>query len=114
MNILILDSISEIITATLTEAQTTAMDITVSYGDATSTSMTEGVQLSASNGVTPVTICSAPAASTRRLIRNITIYNKDGVAHGIILKLYSGGVYYGITKQNILPGRTWSFGEGIF
>ena len=112
MNILVLDSTAKSITTTL-GATSALVKYTVNYGDSTSTGMVEGNQLSVSSGTGVVTICSAPASLTKRLIRNITIYNGDTIPHTVTMSLLVTATSYIITKQIIPAGRAWSFGEGL-
>jgi hypothetical protein len=76
--------------------------------------MTEGVQLAVSNGTNVVAICNAPGdALTKRLIRNITVYNGDTVTHTVTVSLLVTATNYIIIKQIIQAGKSWSFGEGV-
>ena len=113
MNILVLDSTAKSITSIL-GASSALVNYTVSYGDSTATGMTEGVQLAVSNGTNVVAICNAPGdALTKRLIRNITVYNGDTVTHTVTLSLLVTATNYIIIKQIIQAGKSWSFGEGV-
>ena len=113
MNILVLDSTAKSITSIL-GASSALVNYTVSYGDSTATGMTEGVQLAVSNGTNVVAICNAPGdALTKRLIRNITVYNGDTVTHTVTVSLLVTATNYIIIKQIIQAGKSWSFGEGV-
>lgn len=116
MDILVLDTTSKTVLATLLEANSVANSVkyTVSYGDASTGGFSEGVQLSSSNDTSDVTICSAPSSGFRRLIRNITIHNEDSIAHNIVIKIYNGATSYGVKKQSLLAGESWSFGEASY
>lgn len=116
MDILILDTTSKSVLATLLEANSIANSVkyTVSYGDASTAGFSEGVQLASSNNTTDVTVCGSPSSGIRRLVRNITIHNEDSITHNIVIKIYNGSTYYGVKKLSLLSGETWSFGEASY
>jgi hypothetical protein len=75
---LILDATTKSIVATMSgSAATTNPDFTAAYGDNNGTNFTEGANDGALNGTSEVTLVAAPAASTRRTIKSITVENKD-------------------------------------
>jgi len=63
------------------------------------------------NGTTPVTIVAAPAASTRRLVRTITIYNADTVSATVTVSFVSGANTRIILKTTLASGATLILGN---
>lgn len=61
------------------------------------------------NGTTQVDIVVAPAASTQRVVRNVTFYNRDSVAQEITLKYSDSGTLRFLDKQTVQPGVTWLY-----
>lgn len=110
MNIIVLDAISKSITARIEGAHTTTAPSFVSaYADATASAFTEGANNGVLNGANEVTIVAAPAASTRRMIREMTIYNADTVAHTLTISLLVTATYTIIRKVAIGIGGTYVF-----
>jgi len=108
MDVLILDTVNKSIELSLGEAHTTnPVDVTANWADS-GTAFTEGSTQSQSNGTTPVTIVAAPAASTRRLVKTITIHNNDTVAHIIIFKVNVSSTLYFIYKTSLPAGVSWN------
>ena len=78
---IVLDSTSKSITVVMSgAAATTNPAYTTAYADNNGTSFTEGATDGVLSGTTPVTIISAPASSTRRIVNTITIENNDTAA----------------------------------
>lgn len=92
-------------------AATTNPDYVVAYADNTGTSFTEGTGDGVLNGTTDVTVV-AGAAATRRIIKTITVYNRDTAAITLNVK-YDGGTQRIIAKPTIQPGETWTL-DGTF
>jgi len=111
LDILVLDSTSKSLRAVLGEAiSTNQVDFTVHYADTTASSLTEGNSVAVSNGVTNVEISSAPAASTKRVIRNITAYNADLVTHVVSIMIRDTATDYLFLKITLGAGASWAFG----
>lgn len=114
MNTFVLDATTKSITAVMAGAPaTTNPDFTTAYADATATAFIEGSNDGVMNGTTPVTIVAAPAASTRRVIKSITIMNRDTVAVVITLNLVSAGGTRQIVKVTLAVGETFTT-DGIY
>lgn len=71
--------------------------------------LTPGNTHGALNGTTPVDIVAAPAASTQRLVRNVTFYNRDTAAVTITLRLDDGGTERWLDTQIVQPGEAWLY-----
>jgi hypothetical protein len=93
---------------------TSALQVVVSYSDQSSTTYLGATQLSNSNGITAVTICSAPAASTIRDIDMATVLNTDSVSQTITIQLLDTSTAYKIISTTLLVGEklTYTHGSG--
>ena len=109
MSTLVLDSTTKTIKVNMSgAAATTNPDYIVSYADNNGTAFTEGALDGALNGVTDVTVVSAPASSTRRIIKKIFIENKDTAAVTITVKYDNNGTQRTLVKVTLNVGDTWS------
>jgi hypothetical protein len=106
---LVLDATTKSIKAVMSGAQaTTNPDFTVSFADNTGTVFTEGANDGAFNGTSPITIVAAPAAATRRIIKSITIENRDTAAVTITLSYDNNGTLRTIARVTLQVGDTWT------
>ena len=109
MSTLVLDSTTKTIKVNMSgAAATTNPDYIVSYADNNGTTFTEGALDGALNGVTDVTVVSAPASSTRRIIKSIYIENKDTAAVTVTIKYDNNATQRTIAKVTLNIGDTWS------
>ena len=107
-NMLVLDSTTKTVKINLTAAITTANpDYTVGYVDSVNNTVAEGANDGVTNGVTDVTMVSAPASGTRRIVKYITVYNKDTAAITFNLKYDNNGTQRQVAKVTLQPGSTW-------
>ena len=106
---LVLDATTKSITVAMaTTATTTNPSFVTAYSDDTGSAFTEGSSDGALNGSTQVTLVSAPAASTRRLVKTIYIENNDTVANTITVTYNNNGTLRNIVKVTLQVGDTWS------
>jgi hypothetical protein len=113
MNILVLNTVNKSIQAFLATAPaTTQPDFTSHYADATATDFTEASHDGVLNSTTPVTIVAAPATSTRRVVREITIYNADTAPITLTVRLNNSSNYRIIVKKTLAVGESWKFSDG--
>jgi hypothetical protein len=91
MAIFVLDSTTKSLKANLTAAISSNPDFVVAYADSNGTTFTEGASDGTLNGTADVTLCSPPASGFRRIIRSISIYNKDTVSATINIKYDNNG-----------------------
>ncbi len=111
---LILDATTKTIVASMAaSAATNNPDFTSAYADNNGTAFTEGANDGALNGTSSVTLVSAPASSTRRTIKSITIENKDTAAVTITISYNNNGTLRTIAKVTLSVGDTWTF-NGTF
>lgn len=116
MATLVLDGTTKTIQAVMSGAATTSNpDFTVAYADSTSSSLTEGSNDGALNGTTAVTLVSAPSASTRRVVKWITVQNKDTAAVTVTVTFNNstGPTTRQIAKVTLQPNDTWTT-DGTF
>ena len=112
---LVLDSTSKSIVAVLTGAVATNQPHYVStYADSTSTTFVEGSKDGVLNGVTEVTIVSAPAASTYRVVRTFNIYNADTASVEVTVEYVDSSDKRTLCKVTLLTGETLQYHEGKF
>jgi len=107
--LIVLDSTTRKLQAKMAmAAMATNCSVTVAYADTTATTFVEGIYPSALNGTTIVDILPAPAASTRRVIKSIILFNDDTDTHTVTLYLDDNGTDYPITKVTLGPGASWA------
>jgi len=114
MGILVLDATTKsIVVAMSGAAATTNPDFTSAYGDDTGSAFTEGANDGALNGTSSVTLVAAPASSTRRVVKNITIENKDTAAVTLTISYNNSSTLRTIAKVTLAVGDTWTT-DGTF
>jgi hypothetical protein len=65
------------------------------------------------NGTTLVDVMPAPAAATRRLLKNVKISNRDSVSHTVVLYKDKAATQYEIARELLAPGDYWTFTEVV-
>lgn len=88
-----------------------ATDVVVSYVDHTTTTYVPGRQLTAITTATTTTILSAPAASTQRSVKHMTICARGG-AQTIVLQYFDGATAFqmvGGTTLSLAAGETLQY-----
>jgi hypothetical protein len=109
MAMYVLDSTTKTIKVAMSAAAaTTNPDYTVAYADNNGTVFTEGATDGVLNGTTDVTVCSAPAASTRRIVKAMTINNRDTAAVTLYIKYDNNGTQRRLTAVTLSVGETWT------
>ena len=109
MGIFVLDATTEsIVVAMSGAAATTNPDFTSAWADDTGSAFTEGSTDGALNGTSSVTLVAAPASATRRVVKNITIYNKDTAAVTITVSFNANSTLRNIAKVTLQVGDTWT------
>jgi hypothetical protein len=109
MAMYVLDSTTKTIKVAMSAAAaTTNPDYTVAYADNNGTAFTEGATDGVLNGTADVTVCAAPAASTRRIVKAMTIHNRDTAAVTINIKYDNSGTQRRLTAVTLAPGETWT------
>jgi hypothetical protein len=114
MAILILDSTTKSIKAVMSgAAATTNPDFTAAWADNNGTTFVEGASDGALNGTSSTTLVAAPASSTRRVIKSITIENKDTAPVTVTISYDNNGTLRVIAKVTLQVGDTWTT-DGTF
>lgn len=114
MTAIVLNTTTKSIKAVMSGAPaTTNPDFVVSYADNNSTSFTEGENDGALNGTSDVTLVSAPASSTRRIIKSISIYNRDTAAVTVTIKYDNNGTTRILAKVTLGVDEVWT-ADGTF
>lgn len=109
MAMLILNATNKTIVAALSgAAATTNPDFTAAWADNDGTTFTEGSSDGALNGTSSVTVVAAPAASTRRTIKSITIENRDTAAVTVTISYNNGGTLRTIAVVTLQVGDVWT------
>ena len=110
MNLLVLDATSKSIRGVLASGSASANpQFTVHYMDVTASTAVEGNIDGNFNGVTNVEVCAAPGASTRRIIREIVVYNADTASITFSIMLRVTATDYYIAKVTLGVNGTWTF-----
>lgn len=89
-------------------AATTNPDFTAAWADNTGSAFTEGATDGALNGTNSVTLVAAPASSTRRAIKTITIQNRDTAAVTVTVSYNNNSTLRAIAKVTLQVGDTWT------
>ena len=114
MATLVLDSTTKTIQVSMSgAAATTNPDFTAAWADNNSTNFVEGASDGALNGTSDVTVIAAPAAGYRRIIKGITIENKDTAPVTLTIKYDNNGTQRVIAKVTLSVGDTWTT-DGTF
>lgn len=107
MQLVILDATTKTIKGKLVGTASTQPSFVVAWADSTETNVTEGSTDGAFNSTTDVTIVAAPAASTRRIVKDICIHNLDSVVQEFIIKFDNNGTERVIWKGTIAADAVW-------
>lgn len=107
MNLIVLDATTKKLQLVLGEAATTELDYTASWADSTATDVTEGNSNGTSNDTTAVDIVAAPAASTRRIIKDVSVYNNDNISHTFTINYNDNGTTRKIWTGTLTSGSIW-------
>ena len=114
MALLILDATTKSIEVAMSgAAATTNPDFTAAFADDTGSAFTEGANDGALNGTSAVTLVAAPSAATRRVIKSITIENKDTAAVTLTISYNNNSTLRTIAKVTLAVGDTWTT-DGTF
>ncbi len=106
MNILILDTVDKKLTAKLGESATTNPVFTAHYYDSAS-GVIEHSSDGAISGTSAVDVVTAPNASKKRIIKEVTVFNGDDKTHELTLMINNDGVERIIYKGDIQQGKTF-------
>ena len=102
--VIVLDTTTRTLKAKLLEAKNTSeVQFTAHWADSSSngSALAEGDTPSLSSGTSAVTVVAAPAGSTKRDIKFVTIYNPDVISHTILFYLDDNGTSYYIGRGTL-------------
>jgi len=103
------DNLQIVLGGTITTNQ---LQVMTSWRDRTSTTFVAGRTLAATNDTTDVTIASASAASTQRVIDFISVFNTDTVNATVTIKLDANGTEYVLFKTTLATDEKIEYQEG--
>lgn len=89
-------------------AATTQPSFTAAWADDTGSAFTEGSTDGALNSTTPVTLVAAPASSTRRVVKSITITNIDTAPVTITVSYNNNSTLRTVAKVTLAVNDTWT------
>lgn len=99
-------------TLEVTTSTTSAIDVSVSYVDITSTTFTPGSQDTAITTATTTTIVAAPGASTQRQIKQITFKNKGTTTNTLTIKKDVSGTEYTLFSASLNSNDLIQYTDG--
>lgn len=104
---MILDATTKTIEVVLEGAvSTNQLDVTSGYADSfPGGAFLPGEQDTSTNGATPVTAVSAPAANVQRMVNEVRVYNKDTATHTVTIQLNDNGTRRVLQKQSVTAGN---------
>lgn len=110
---IILDATTKTLEAVLAGAVTlNQLAYTVHYCDITTTAFTPGEVDGLTNSTTAVTILSAPAASTQRQVKTISVHNRDTAAATVTVSLDTSGTERILVKAALAVDSTLIYTDG--
>lgn len=89
--------------------------IYAAFADMTTSTLVGGETDALSNNTTAVTAVAAPAASTQRQVKYLSIYNNDTAAITVTVRLNNNGTFRILNKSTLLPGQAlqWTADQGF-
>lgn len=100
---MILDTTAKNIQVVLDEASVMSeCDYSTSYADITSTTYTDGASDGTTNGIASVIVVAAPAASTQRRVKQISVFNRDSIPHTVTVTLVIAATFSRILWRGTL------------
>lgn len=112
---MILDATTKSIQFVLGAAATTnELPCVTSWADITTSTFTPGSTDTQSNDMTAVTIVAAPASSTQRQVKTISIYNADTVAAEVTVGFNNNSTIRTLVDLTLQPGQTLQFAENAW
>jgi len=104
------DSLEVVLAGAITTNQ---LQCSVSWRDITTSGYTPGGSRALTNSTTDVSLVAAPAASTQRVIDNITIYNADTATATVTVQIDDNATEYILVKVTLAAGETLQYVEGF-
>lgn len=107
MKILVLDATTKVLKADLAANPTTNPDYVISYADVDSSTFTEGSADGALTGTTSATLLTGLGSGSKRIVKSISIHNRDSNTITVYLKLDNNGTVRVIEKIVLAAGEAW-------
>jgi len=108
----ILDTTTKSIEILLGGAITTNQLVYVtSYADVTASTFTPGSADGLTNNTTPVTVINSPAASTQRMVKEMSIYNNDTVSATVTVRLNDNSTMRIVYVVTLQAGETLEYSD---
>lgn len=88
---------------------TNQLDINAAGSDLLSSDQSVSAVLSAhtvTNNTTPVSVIAAPASGHTRVVKEVSVYNKDTVAADVTIQVNVGGTRFIVEKATLAAGST--------
>lgn len=109
---LILPSTSDVLRVVTSAA--VSVDACADWMDYATSTVTPGATLTNISTATTTTIIAAPAASTQRNVKAVTIRNKDAsLSTDVTVQRYNGTTAYEVIKITLAAGDLLEFAEGV-
>lgn len=97
----------------LISSSTATTDVTAHYVDKSGTTITEGTELTPISTATTTTILPAPASSTSRAVKALSIRNRHATtAQTITLQLYNGTTAFDLWNCTLSAGWALHYADG--
>jgi hypothetical protein len=103
--VITLSATNHSIDVTMTAITTNSVEYTVAYVDVTTTTFAPAGATAALAGPGPTTLISAPAASTQRQVKYISIFNADTATNTQTIQFNVGGTRRTLFKVTLLTGE---------
>ena len=82
------------------------LEFSANYADQTASAFTPGLNINATNNTLEVTLVAAPAASTYRQVKTITVNNKDTAAATVIIEFADGATRRRVLYESLAANAT--------
>lgn len=110
---LVLENTTDTLQVNLSGAvATNQLQCYASYRDFTDSTYNAGRGAINTNGASDVTIVAAPAASTRRVVDFLSVYNQDTANATVTIKLDANGTEYILVRLTLGIGERLEYAEG--
>lgn len=109
---MILDTTTKSLQVILAAAVATAqLPCVAAWADISTSAFTPGSSDTQTNGTTAVTLVAAPATSTQRQIKSLTVYNADTTNATVTVRLNNNSTLRIVVSVILAPGQTLQFAE---
>lgn len=110
---IILDSTTDTLQGALSSSPTTSWEATSGYADYTTTTLDLGQASQTFSNTSDANLVGAPASSTQRIVKWVSVYNADNAAGTITIKLDLNGTERKIGVWTLNPGDSLIYNENV-